>query len=271
MRWLIFTISYCGFEYLKISLIKSESVMELILIQIVRWLSVAALILVEKSISIAFFLPMCIIFFLYLRKYRYNSVSTKEKTYNYLLVNAISSCVNNMIINMALINVSVGIVGSLLAFRSATNFIPLILQYIETHLASAAKNKNLANVISKSVFLCILYISITLTLISIFTYEIIVSKVWGEDYLAHGELFPMLVFIVLVQAIGRIKNTELRHKGKTKVYMYNSLVFLLSTMFLVILTNFDMQSDILLSSILFIMVITPVIQSSISTLALRIK
>ena len=267
VTFIFYILSFCLFDFFKYLYVRYKYTSVLLFLQLSRWIGVYICILGGFDILGAYFYPVFIslivfvihfTFFFYpsLLPEKNNNVNVKISSSKPLLYNAVANNIQTVLINISFASINVSIIGAFLAFRSLTNFIPVILQYLEVHLASDIARNNKRIFPSRNAMLSGSGgVFIILALLSLFHHDI-VSLVYGEGYLEFSYLLALMFFVVFIQSISRIVCINLRLRSKLLVFYYTGTVVIFSGLFAVI-TSYFFQNE---SYLFAIIAITPIIQ-----------
>jgi hypothetical protein len=175
-----------------------------------------------------------------------------------LLNLGLANATNTTLITITLTNISVVSFGAFQAFRSIANFLPFILQYLETHYSNTLLANKEKELISKNKLLIFILIIICLISFVFFNHTQIVSFLFGFDYVQYSDLLIFLVVLVFIQSISRLLTVELRLKNKLIAFNYSSYVLWLSS--LVLLSIYLFSILISFKSALILLIVTSLIQ-----------
>lgn len=275
----LFSISYSLFDYYKYILIRNSLASIVVVMQCSKWLGVFLLIIIGKSIIFAYFVPVMVISMLVIAADIYYKKKSKvhidnkvngltndeliEPTlYNPtpLLFLAICTNIQNLMINISFSLLSAPILGALLAFRSATNIIPVILQYVEIHMTAKAANNDDDTIIGNSAKIKLFSILLLLFCVISFYSKELVEIIYGHEYSSLYFIFPAMLFMVFVQSISRLISAELRLKGKIKVFYYTAAILVASGGISLLISNFRDVVEKPSILVLIVMITTPVFQ-----------
>ncbi|WP_109957060.1 hypothetical protein [Escherichia coli] len=279
LKFFVFSVSYCIFDYYKYLLIRNSLTIVVVLMQGAKWLMIATLMLFDTNIFNSFFVPISFICVIALtadvtcnRSHDVSHASSEKNIddtslYNPtpLLLFAICTNLQSIMLNVSLSWLSSSLLGALLAFRSATNVIPVILQYLEVHMSAKAVQSGANTIISRVSKVSLFTISAIFIAIASLHSKTIVYFVYGTEYGELFYIFPIMLVMVFVQSISRVVAAELRLKGKLDVFYKNAFILVASGITAMTVSFFRDSYDEPSSIILVIMVVTPIIQMLLLT------
>jgi O-antigen/teichoic acid export membrane protein len=169
-----------------------------------------------------------------------------------------SNLVNSISMTVLFSKVDLIVFGVLQAFRSLTNFLPFILQYIESHFASKLINENKVKFISKKFLLFYFTLSLFFILILYYLSENLINIIFGESYIQYKNILVFIFSITCIQSLSRLVNVQNRLQNINIVFHQSSIVLWSSSLIYFYLYNFS--KDVTTNSILSVILLTAFIQ-----------
>lgn len=265
-----FTISFVVYDFFKFFLIRVSAVEPLILMHLLKWCAVMYL-LFNHSLSVdvhnIFFIPLSIIVIISF-PYVFFKASSRSKNVNEtipslntgpLLIQAIANNFQTLLITAAFTSINVALFGAFIAFRSLLNFLPMLMQYIETHMSVLAVHKGKLTLYNKMLYLVLISISVMLIFLSYIFRENIILLIYGESYILYSYLIPITLSIVIIQCLTRLFNVNLRLQGRIDILYLTSIITVISGLGAYAVT-LSIQSE---GFLLFILILTPILQCGI--------
>ena len=251
-------------------LIRLRDVKNLIISNIIKWLtgyfllfnflekSEEKFIILLKIFSITLLIGLIIqsllIFFRERNSYKISEMKTSIKEENPLLGLGIANAFNTLTLTILFNKIDILAFGALQAFRSITNFYPLILQFLETHYSAILVKNNKTKFI-KNIWLKY-YISITalFSVIIFLNSERIIESIYGEKFEIFNKILFLQFLIISVQSFSRLLTIQLRLQEKYNAFNRSALIVTFFSI-IMILINF-LNSELLncYSLIIFIFI-----------------
>ena len=169
-----------------------------------------------------------------------------------------SNLVNSISMTVLFSKVDLIVFGVLQAFRSLTNFLPFILQYIESHYASKLINENKVKFISKKFLLFYFILSLFFILILYYLSENLINIIFGDSYIQYKNILVFIFSITCIQSLSRLVNVQNRLQNINIVFHQSSIVLWLSSLVYFYLYNFS--ENVTTTSILSVILLTAFIQ-----------
>jgi hypothetical protein len=185
-----------------------------------------------------------------------------------LLSFGIANAVFTIVSSVALARASVSAFGAVQAFRSLVNWAPLIIQYLETHLAARmARDGRTAFTTARwtlAFMLAMLVGEATIMLAG----RRILSVTVGPEYTAYTVLFAVMFALVILQSYTRTVGIEVRFANAVKV-MWVQVVLLYLASVVVLTTHLLWAGVAVFNVTIAIMLGLALLQSLTMTLGLK--
>ena len=253
MSWILSFVMII-YEISRYLLIRKTKLTKLILSHLVRWglcFLVFVMIVYFNTISyypvlISYLVSFTIGALIQLSGFKFNfkssdypsSIKLKQ---NELLNLGLANATNTTLVTIVLTKISVVSFGAFQAFRSIANFLPLILQYTETHYSNLLVFKKKNSFISIKLLLLLLLIIIIILSFIFLAHTEIVNLLFGIEYKDYSDLLFFLTTLVFVQSISRLLTVELRLKNKLIAFNYSSSILWISSLFFLIIYLFSIS------------------------------
>ena len=188
---------------------------------------------------------------------------------NPLLHLGISNLFNSIALNLAFAKLNILVFGAIQAFRTILNFIPFLLQFMESHFsADLVKNKKntfLGTKFTVFYFICVLLISAILFLFS----RQIIILIYGNEFVQFKFEFICLFLLIAIQSFSRLLNIENRLQKNNKVFHLSSIFLWCSSVLYLLSLRFNSlsSSNVIISS----MLMTAFLQFSVYFYSSKIK
>jgi hypothetical protein len=146
--------------------------------------------------------------------------------------------------------------GALQAFRSVSNFLPIVIQYLETHVSSDFASTNKTSFISMKNAILVLVTSLFLLALIGYFQTFIITTLYAESFINYSHILIFTVAISILQSINRMISIEFRLQSRLKIFYVMSFIVMVSACCLI-------ASGFLNVNVTFIMVIlllTPICQ-----------
>lgn len=169
-----------------------------------------------------------------------------------------SNLVNSIAITVLFTKIDLIVFGVLQAFRSLTNFLPFILQYIESHYASKLINEYKEKFISKKFLLFYFIFCLFCILILFYFGGNLITIIFGDSYSQYENILIFIFSLTCIQSLSRLVNVQNRLQNINIVFHESSFVLWLSSLIYFYLYNFSENSTV--TSLLLVMLLTSSIQ-----------
>jgi len=169
-----------------------------------------------------------------------------------------SNLVNSISITVLFIKIDFVVFGVLQAFRSLTNFLPFILQYIESHYASKLINEYKEKLISKKFLLFYFIFCVFFILILYCVGENLINIIFGDSYIQYENILIFIFSLTCIQSLSRLINVQNRLQNINIVFHESSIVLWLSSLTYFYLYHFSENVNV--TSLLLVMILTSSIQ-----------
>ena len=256
-------------------LIRLRDVKNLIISNIIKWLAGYFLLFnfLEKSeekfmillkifsitLLIGLIIQSLLIFFRERNSYKISEMKTSIKEENPLLGLGIANAFNTLTLTILFNKIDILAFGALQAFRSITNFYPLILQFLETHYSAILVKNNKTKFI-KNIWLKY-YISITalFSVIIFLNSERIIESIYGEKFEIFNKILFLQFLIISVQSFSRLLTIQLRLQEKYNAFNRSALIVTFFSI-IMILINFINSELLNCYSLIIFIFITSIFQ-----------
>jgi hypothetical protein len=169
-----------------------------------------------------------------------------------------SNLVNSIAITVLFTKIDFIVFGVLQAFRSLTNFLPFILQYIESHYASKLINEYKEKFISKKFLLFYFIFCLFCILILYHVGGNLITIIFGDSYSQYENILIFIFSLTCIQSLSRLVNVQNRLQNINIVFHESSFVLWLSSLIYFYLYNFS--ENLTVASLLLVMLLTSSIQ-----------
>jgi hypothetical protein len=141
-----------------------------------------------------------------------------------LLVLSGSNNISTIITSYAFARIDPLAFGAIQAFRSLSNFLPIIIQYIETHVSADFVKQGISLSFNKRLVSIIALLTIMLLTIAVLLKSEIVEFIYGEAYVEYAYILLVTLVIAIVQSINRILSIGFRMKNKLYIFYFLSVI-----------------------------------------------
>ncbi|SDX40386.1 hypothetical protein [Nitrosomonas oligotropha] len=268
----LITISYIAVELARYVLIRENKIDRAIILQTAKWVGAFCVFFLITEVSLSAFsvlisigssvMMVCVWILLSNRGLIFSSPLSIESSHldNYsapLLRYGYVTTFHSIITTFVLTNINIALFGAIQVFRSLSNFFPVALQYIESHVSARLVGAGKSTLIGSGYTLCgIVFFALCVEMTVMHYDEVIVNAIFSDEYDKFSYLLPFVLGIAIFQALGRLLSVEVRLKEKTHVMDYSSILLIISAFLVLVAWQFNCDVEI----ILFIMVFTPLCQ-----------
>jgi O-antigen/teichoic acid export membrane protein len=128
--------------------------------------------------------------------------------------------------------------AALQVFRSISNFIPIILQYLETHFSTTLLVNETKDFISNKLLIILSVFSLLFILFFSLCGEDLVQFVYGENLKSYSNFIVVIICITIFQSMNRLLSIQLRLQGKVNIFYVSSILVLIGSILLVIIGGY---------------------------------
>ena len=256
-------------------LIRLRDVKNLIISNIIKWLAGYFLLFnfLEKSeekfmillkifsitLLIGLIIQSLLIFFRERNSYKISEMKTSIKEENPLLGLGIANAFNTLTLTILFNKIDILAFGALQAFRSITNFYPLILQFLETHYSAILVKNNKTKFIKNIWLKYFTFITAFVAGIIFLNSERIVEVIYGEKFIIFNKILFIQFLIISVQSFSRLLTIQLRLQEKYTAFNRSAIILVLFSI-TILLINFINSELLNFNSLIIFIFITSIFQ-----------